>query len=376
MSVRSVEAQPYERDAAFVGAARIRLRKGSDRSWTRLAVEVSECAVRDAGLAWEQIDGVCVHAGSAGLPGLSAEGVRGLLQATGLRPIWHSGATESPGLTGSLLPALLAVSAGLCAHVLCVDVRTRESPRPWLAGAQAAAADLVASGRPAREALGWVAVAAGRHAERDGDGPPGRGPTMDEYLCAETPWPPFGRFDLAPSTRGATALVVSSASLVGSNQRPVWIDSVGTAAPDGAADGGHIGGPAAHLWRRASVAPDDVDLAVVDDRCTFDVLAQIEALRLCPPEGVAEFVRDAVRIGPGGELPVNPDGGQLASGHPGGYSQLYEAVTQLRGEAGRRQVPGAEVAAVSSLDRSGSGMATLLSAQRFRRRAATANKRG
>jgi acetyl-CoA acetyltransferase len=366
MRAGPAEAERYERDVAFVGAARMRVSERSSRSWTTRAFETSRRALRDAGLTWTEIDGVCVHAGSTGLPGLSAGGVRGLLQAAGLRPTWHSGATECSGETGSLVPAMLAVSAGLCDHVLCLDVRGGDGKASFPAGARAAAYRFLASGPAARKALDWVAVAARRHAERDGNPPTGRNPELDDHISSETAGPGLGALDLAPSRSGATALVISSARLIRSDQRPVWVDAVGTEAPgSGLADSYVAGtcGPAAHLWRRATITPADIDLAVVDDRCTFDVLTQVEALRLCPPGGAADFVRGAVRIGPGGELPVNPHGGQLAAGDPGGYRLLHEAVVQLRGEAGRRQVTGAKVAAVSSLGRPGSGMATLMSAQ-------------
>ncbi|MEU4223065.1 hypothetical protein AB0F17_02120 [Nonomuraea sp. NPDC026600] len=99
-------------------------------------------------------------------------------------------------------------------------------------------------------------------------------------------------------------------------------------------------------------------MVLLDDRCTFDVLHGVEALGLCAAGRAAESVRHAVRTGPSGH------GGQLAGGHAGGYGQLFEAVLQLRGDAGARQIPNARVAVVSSSDPTGSAAAIVMGAER------------
>ncbi|MBF6556332.1 MAG: thiolase family protein [Acidimicrobiales bacterium] len=363
MAARPVEAGRYEHDVAITGLGRSRFGARLERTWISLAVEACGHALRDADLSGQDIDGVCVHGGSAGLPGLSAGGVRGLAYAMGLMPTWHDGSTESPGRLGSLIPALLAISAGLCQHVLLLDVcGFGDQSRPWLDHTRAAAAAYLATGGYDREVLGWVAISARKHAERNPDALLGRTLRMDDYLSAETIFSPFSALDLAGPCQGATALIISARELVGAGHRPVLIDALASGHSEDLGDApsdASARATAERLWDRASVTPSEIELALLDDRCTFDVLGQLETLGLCAPGHAAELAMDAKRIGPEGDLPVNPDGGRLAMGHAGGYGQLYEAVLQLRGEAGARQIPGANVAAVSSLG-AGSSMAMLM----------------
>ncbi|WP_131773998.1 thiolase family protein [Protofrankia symbiont of Coriaria myrtifolia] len=342
-----------------------------------LAAEACRAAVSDAGLSRADIDGVCVYGGSSGLPGLSAGGVRGVEQALGLRPVWHCGARDVPGRMGPIVSAMLAVSAGLCRHVLCLAVpggggsRAGTWPAPTADGSQRgrsaeassslrrvalAASEYLTTFGHGREALGWVAVAARRHAARNCDALCRTPLAMDRYLAARMVASPLGRFDCAVPCDAAVALVVSATDVCGHLPHPpVWIDAVGTrrlAAEE--TDLGLAGyrlaaeAPAAHLWSRASVVRQDVDFVALDDTSTFDALCWLEALGFCAPGEAAEFVRDGTRIGPGGVLPLNPHGGELAAGRSDGYGGLYEAVLQLRGEAEERQIPNARAAVVSS----------------------------
>ena len=95
----------------------------------------------------------------------------------------------------------------------------------------------------------------------------------------------------------------------------------------------------------AGVRHADLDLCTIYDSFTITVLATLENLGFCKPGEGGSFVSGG-RIGLGGELPVNPDGGGLSSNHPGmrGIFLAIEAVRQLRGECGPRQVPDARLA--------------------------------
>src|SRR5690606_14740863 len=97
----------------------------------------------------------------------------------------------------------------------------------------------------------------------------------------------------------------------------------------------------------ARLAPADVDVVEVYDSFTITVLLTLEALGFCERGASGEFVRGG-RIRPGGDFPLNTNGGGLSYCHPGMYGLLLvvEAVRQLRGEAEARQVEGAEVALV------------------------------
>jgi acetyl-CoA acetyltransferase len=96
----------------------------------------------------------------------------------------------------------------------------------------------------------------------------------------------------------------------------------------------------------AGVAPGDVDVVEIHDAASPNELMMYEALGLCPAgEGPRFLASGATALG--GRVPVNPDGGLVSRGHPvgaTGIAQLVELVTQLRGRAGERQVPGARIA--------------------------------
>ena len=101
----------------------------------------------------------------------------------------------------------------------------------------------------------------------------------------------------------------------------------------------------ARAFERAGVSHDDVDLCMIYDSFTITVLLTLENLGFCKPGEGGDFVSGG-QIGLGGTLPVNLDGGGLSSNHPGmrGIFLVIEAVRQLRGETGARQVEGAKVA--------------------------------
>jgi acetyl-CoA acetyltransferase len=98
----------------------------------------------------------------------------------------------------------------------------------------------------------------------------------------------------------------------------------------------------------AGLGPRDVDFAEIYDCFTPVVLVQLEDLGFCA-KGTAGAYVAAGHIGPGGSLPVNTHGGLLSHCHPGFPGSMFaltEAVVQLRGAAGERQLPKAEVALV------------------------------
>ena len=108
-----------------------------------------------------------------------------------------------------------------------------------------------------------------------------------------------------------------------------------------------IGADAARrAFAEAGLTPRDVDVAQVYDVNSFEVIRQYEALGFCQPGEGAAFAAD-VGIGLDGGLPTNTDGGLMSFSHIGWGAptlKIIESVRQLRGDAGDRQVPNAQVA--------------------------------
>lgn len=104
---------------------------------------------------------------------------------------------------------------------------------------------------------------------------------------------------------------------------------------------------AQRAYERAGIGPDAIDLAEVHDATAMGELLNVEALGLVP-FGLAGPAAERGDFTLGGRVPVNPSGGLESKGHPiaaTGLGQIHELVTQLRGEAGARQVEGARIAA-------------------------------
>jgi acetyl-CoA acetyltransferase len=171
--------------------------------------------------------------------------------------------------------------------------------------------------------------------------------TMEEYLGAPSVAEPLSRYDCPPVVAGADALVVTA----GAGPRPVAVRALRAAynhdqqEGDGLTTGLALTSDA--LWREAGVGPEDVDVASIYDDYPAVVLAQLQDLGFFGEGQARRFLADRVA---GRRLPLNTSGGQLSAGQAGaagGLHGLVEAVRQLRGEAGVRQVHGARRALVT-----------------------------
>lgn len=104
-------------------------------------------------------------------------------------------------------------------------------------------------------------------------------------------------------------------------------------------------------YAEAGIMPKDIDLMEVHDCFTISEILALEDMGLCKPGEAGELVMSG-RIGRDGDVPVNTDGGLKADGHPigaTGLAQIYEVVTQLRGEAGERQVKGTRIGVTQNI---------------------------
>ncbi|HEU0040869.1 MAG TPA: OB-fold domain-containing protein, partial [Jiangellaceae bacterium] len=364
-----------------------------------LTVDACRAAIADAGLDVGAIDGLCTYPGPDRYAGGHSEGgVTALENALRVHPTWFNGGPETPGQSGSVVAAMLAVAAGLCRHVLCyrtvwestaatlpppagASKRVEGDMLSWRVpfGAMSAAnwIALFASNHfhhygTTREALGQIAITARRNAALNPDAVYREPITMDDYMSARMISTPFGLYDCDVPCDGAVAIIVSAADVADDLRAPpVHVEAVGTQIIERLSwDQGtlthepQLMGPAAHMWSRTDLRPTDVDVALLYDGFTFNCLSWLEAMGFCGRGEGAAFVEGGHRIALGGELPVNPHGGQLSAGRTHGYGFLHEAVLQLRGTAGDRQVEGAEVAAVTTGGGTPGGALLLTSARR------------
>jgi len=176
--------------------------------------------------------------------------------------------------------------------------------------------------------------------------------TVDEVLADKPICWPFTRSMCAPISDGAAAAIVCTESALGEFDRSRAIEIRGLSLASGTRrDVGdyenHIGRRAAlQAYSQAGISAADVDVAEVHDATSFAEILQIENLGLCAQgEGGPFSESGATSIG--GQVPVNPSGGLVSKGHPvgaTGIAQVFELVTQLRGEADDRQVADARVA--------------------------------
>jgi acetyl-CoA acetyltransferase len=346
-----------------------------------LTVDACLAAVADAGLELDDIDGLSTYPGGGTGFGMSEGGVTAVEEALRLHPTWINGGGDLPGPGGSVIAAMLAVAGGLCRHVLCfrtvweatyaaLRLGGRGGGRvsglmEWRApfGAMSAANWIAMNASQylhrygaSREMLGWIAINARTNAGRNPAAIYRDPMTMDDYLSARTITTPFGLYDCDVPCDASIAVVVSDASVASDRPHPaVRIEAVGTQITERVSwEQGTVThepqvlGQSAHLWTRTELRPADVDLALVYDGFTFNAISWLEGLGFCGIGEAQGWLEGGKRIALDGDLPVNPHGGQLSEGRTHGYGFIYEAVTQLRHDAGERQVAGARTAVVTS----------------------------
>lgn len=361
---------------AFVtGTGQTEYSKKTERSAEQLAIEAALAAAEDAGIAPTDIDGLIGYPGHVGddtlIFNLDLPYVR--FRAT----IDIGGASA----VSALRLASMAVMAGAANHVLLFraikgNSGLRKNVRPshlpglnlrehleWPHGLNTPAQrySLLCQryryehGLP-REVLGEIAVTSRAHANLNPSAQMyGRELTMEQYLSGRLIADPYCLYDCSLETDGACAVIVSARPDPAARQdRTVQVISVGEAPGAMPIDISNrqpfldigIKRAAAEVWEKSGIDPEDVDTAMIYDCFTFELLHQLEDSGLIGVSDVLGFVRDGnIRLG--GRLPVNTHGGLLSEAHMVGLNHVIEAVRQIRGEAGERQVPSARIAAVT-----------------------------
>jgi acetyl-CoA acetyltransferase len=328
-------------------------------------------ALADAGLTLDDVDGLA-YAGFAS----------GLAEYLGIRPRYLDG-TVVGGSSYELHVehAAAAIAAGLCDIVVGVYAATPRSDRTRPGadggtGGRGGGRGGLPGPNPALEwelpyglrlPIGGYALAASRHMAVYGTtseqlaqiavdtrrwaalNPRARfrDPiTVDDVLASPMVVSPLHKLDCCLVTDGAGAYVLTSAERARDLARPpVYVLGAATGGthqmisemPDLTVTGGAVSGPAA--FSMAGVKHGDVDLLMSYDSFTITALLHLEDLGFCAKGEGGAFVGDG-KLGPGGSLAMNTNGGGLSYTHPGMYGMflLVEAVRQLRGEAGDRQL--------------------------------------
>jgi acetyl-CoA acetyltransferase/uncharacterized OB-fold protein len=376
-----VTTDKFEDKVAVTGAGASKIGRRLMAPPLALTIEACKQAVADAGLTLDDIDGLATYPGGGGFGGFAEGGVTALESALGLRPTWHNGGPENFGPGGSLIAAMLAVAGGLARHVLCFRTvweatyverikqgkiqppagRADDWIRPF--GAVSAAHTLAMNAQrhferygTTRETLGWIALNQRANAALNPAAVYRDPLTMDDYLNARPITTPFGLYDCDVPCDGSVAVVVSALDAARDLAKPpIRVEAVGTQIVERIewdqstlTHEPQVLGQAAHLWTRTDLRPADVDVAELYDGFTINCLSWIEALGFCGIGEAKDFLKGGANIARDGVLPLNTHGGQLSHGRTHGMGLVHEAIVQLRGEAGPRQVPDARVAVVSS----------------------------
>lgn len=357
--------------SAIVGVAESALGEvGPHVSSLDLISQAAHAALAEAGLTTRDVDGLLGHSAFFGMPTVTVG------EHLGIRPRFvDSTAIGGSSFVSHLRHATAAIEAGMCDVALIFYgstqrsasgglmassqnlMRSYETPfRPRLPAssyALAAARHMHEFGTT-REQLAEVAVAARRWAQLNPVAFSRDDLSIDDVLSARMVSSPLTVRDCCLVTDGGGAVVVTSAERARSlPQRPVYYLGGAEAQwhmnmsqmPSLTTTAAAESGPRA--FDLAGLRPSDVDVVQLYDAFSINVLLFLEDLGFCEKGAAGDFVQGG-RIAPGGELAVNTNGGGLSYCHPGMYGifLIIEAVRQLRGEGGDRQVADPHVALV------------------------------
>ncbi|MEM1402138.1 MAG: thiolase family protein [Pseudomonadota bacterium] len=198
-----------------------------------------------------------------------------------------------------------------------------------------------------RETLGEIAINNRRNAGLNPKAVFSAPIAMDDYLAARMISSPLCLFDCDVPVDASTALVVSRAEEVRSMANTVYLEALGCSLHGQDSWDNHssdLTRMAAHdaagaMWSQTDLSPKDVDTAQLYDGFSMLALTWLEALGFCGRGEAKDFLIGGSNIARDGVLPLNTNGGQLSGGRTHGFGFFHEAIVQLKGEAGERQLP-------------------------------------
>jgi len=352
--------------AAVVGVGLTPFGELPGRNAMEIMAEAVHNALSDAGIPIGQIDGIFGSNFSDALMPLS------IAEYFGIKPRYMDGTNiGGSSFVNCLQSAAAALKLGLCNVALIAygsnmrtstrrgppphafTVETVYKPRYPINGYALAAARHMHEFGTTKEQLAEVAVAARKWAMKNPAAVMRTPLTIEEVVNARMVVDPLGARDCClVSDGGAAMILVARDRARDFPKAPVYMLGIGSATTH------NIIGEMADLtttaaaqsapraFQMAGVTPADIDIVELYDAFTINTILFLEDMGFCAKGEGGAFVSNG-NIAPGGSLPVNTNGGGLSCVHPGMYGMflMVEAVQQLRGEGGERQVAGAEIAA-------------------------------
>lgn len=360
------------RRASIVGVGASRQGKLPGSTSLGLGREAFVAALDDAGLHKAEVDGLLTMPGSS-----SPEGAKHYLalgELLGLNPKVTGSLNMGGATAGALIQqAALAIDAGMASVVACVfgdAARTGGSRFDAAQGAavswggwgffgNAANSALGAARHMAlygttSEQLGWVAVNGRRNASMNPAAVMRDPITIEDHQSSRLIVEPLHLLDCCLITDGGVCVIVAAPDRARHLRKPpvdIWGMGQGHTLQTFEKEDWwylpHQADAINHAYDMARIGPADIDVAQLYDNFTFSVLLWLEHAGFCKPGESGPYVEGGERIAIGGELPVNTAGGNLSESYMQGWLHVVEAVRQLRGECGERQVDGAEVSLVT-----------------------------
>ncbi|MFL6681561.1 MAG: thiolase [Burkholderiaceae bacterium] len=351
---------------AIVGSATFGCGAAPGFSSMELAHQASVMALASAGLKPSDVDGLFVAITDDGLSGLT------FAEMLGIHPRFlDNNRTGGSSFQVHALLAAMALDAGLCDVALIAYGSNQRSstgklvqasrPSPWespyrplrpISSYALAAARHMHQYGTTKDQLGAVAVAARQWAQLNPEAFSREPLSLEDYRAARLVADPFGVRDCCLVTDGAAAVVMTRADVARDRcARPVYVLAGAQATTHreiaGMADltVTALAQAAPRAYAQAGVQARDIDVVEVYDAFTINTILFLEDLGFCAKGEGGAFVEGG-RLAPGGALAVNTNGGGLSCVHPGMYGlfTIVEAVRQLAGAAGERQVAGAKLA--------------------------------